>query len=210
MSLRTVPSEWAIEKFGKDYAWTLGQLLPKAIATGVSLKIDAQQASKLEKKNAYGGAWPAVHEQIVDTISSLGIGNPVTPKGSQVPFIAVNGHLLTPFDFAKRPSTKLTDPSVTRRLNKTLRRILRQWGPEPSSEQLTLDVELPLASETAALILPAHAAVRGVVIVYFAANADVGLLSVGWGEAALANDELAWQHTEWILPPNQTNDSTGR
>jgi hypothetical protein len=170
--------------------------LPKAIATGVSLKIDAQQASKLEKKNAYGGAWPAVHEQIVDTINSLGIGNPVTPKGSQVPFIGVNGHLLAPFDYAKQRSTRITDPSVTRRLNETLKRILRQWGPEPSSEQLTLDVELPQVSETitySELILPAHVAVRGVVIVYFAANADVGLLSVGW-----------------ILPPNQTNDSTGR
>jgi hypothetical protein len=207
VSLQPGPSQWAIEKFGEDYAEALWRLLPKTIATAVSLKIEAQQASKLEKNTTYGGAWPTVHTQIADTIGSLGgIKAPVTPKGSQAPFIAVNGHLLVPFDYGKRASTKLTDRSVTRKLNKTLKGILRQHGPDVPTGQLPLDFEILQSPETGAYsesIFPAHVDVHGVVIVYFAANPQVGLLSVGWGEAALGDDEqLAWQHTEWILAPN--------
>ncbi len=196
-----------MKKFGEGYAEALWRLLPKTIATAISLKIDAQQASKLEKNNTYGGAWPTVHTQIVDTIGSLGgIKAPATPKGSQVPFITVNGHLLVPFDYGKRASTRLTDRSVTRKLNKTLKGILRQHGPDVPSGQLPLDFEVFQSPETdthAEPIFPAHVDIHGVVIVYFAANPQVGLLSVGWGEAALDDDEqLVWQHTEWILAPN--------
>jgi hypothetical protein len=205
MVLLSEPSQWSVKRFGKEYAHDLWELVPKAIATGVARKIEAQKASGLRKLHAYGGAWPAVPEEILDVVGCLDGVRKVPPKGSHVQFVVVNDYLLAPFNYAEKMTTKLTDRTVAKKLNMTLRRLLNQYGPEPATEQLVLDEELfPLSeNETPSEpILSTDAAPSGVIIVYFAANVDDGLLSVGWGEATPVSDGLDWQHTEWLPLPN--------
>jgi hypothetical protein len=205
--LEVGPSEWAVQRFGERYAERLWTLIPTALAAAVSRQIDTHQASGLRSLHAYGGAWPAQYEELVTHVGGLDGVEVVRPSGLAVHLVVVNGHLLVPFRYADDLTTSLTDPSVTQRLNKTCRTLLGRLGPDPDTEQLTLFDDLFPAPDTDAASgakLLGDVKPDGMVLVFFSANADAGLLEVGWGDAALPSDgSLRWKHSE-LLPLPKT------
>lgn len=194
------PSGWAVDRFGQ-HAAPLMELVPTAIAAAADRQIGTHAASGLESLQAYGGAWPVQYEELVNHLGDLRGAVVVRPVGYPAHLVVVNGRLLLPFRYADNPATPLTDQSVPRRLNKTSRELLAQYGPRPDFVQPTLDgfpIDDPGAG--AGPLLPGGMEPEGTVLVYFAANADAGLLDVGWGEAALLHDGggLQWTHTEQL------------
>jgi hypothetical protein len=211
VGLEAGPSEWAVQRFGDRYAQSLWALVPTAMAAAVSRQIDTHQASGLRSLHAYGGAWPAQYEELVNHVGGLDGVEVVRPAGSAVHLVVVNGHLLVPFRYADELTTPMTDPRVTQRLNKTCRALLGQFGPDPDVNQLTLTDELFPAGDDvmAEPKLLGDLEPDGMVLVFFAANVDAGLLEVGWGEAALPSDgSLQWKHTE-LLPLPKTPPAAG-
>jgi hypothetical protein len=200
------PSEWAFERFG-EYAADLWKLVPEAIKAGVGRQIDTHVASGLASLHAYGGAWPALHEELVNHVGGLEGVHMVRPAGSAVHYVVVNGSLLVPFRYARDLHTPLNDPSVTQRLNKTCRSLLSQLGPQPRpvSEQLPLSDDFlpqpadPLSSSK----LLSDPCPENITLIAFASN-TAALLAIAWGEAALLGDDtLQWVYQEELpMPPN--------
>lgn len=212
MLVEVGPSEWAVQRFGERYAGQLWTLVPTALAAAVSRQIDTHQASGLRSLHAYGGAWPVQYEELVDHVGGLDGVGVVRPSGLAVSLVVVNGHLLVPFRYADDLTTSLTDPSVTQRLNKTCRALLGRLGPDPVTEQLTLFDDLFPPPDTDAATGPkllGDFKPDGMVLIFFSANADAGLLEVGWGDAAALSDgSLQWRHSE-LLPLPKTPPPAG-
>jgi hypothetical protein len=196
------PSEWAVGRFG-EHAAQLAELVPKALAVAVNRQIHAHLASGLDSLYAYGGAWPVVYEELVNHVSRLDGARVIRPKGKSFRLVMVNGSLLVPFRYADDLTTAPTDQRTTHRLNKTCQELLTTFGPPPPYEQGEL---FPAEAAEAPEVILGEVAPETVVMVFFAANAQAGLLAVGWGEAALVHDgSLAWRHDEALpLPKNIT------
>jgi hypothetical protein len=193
----------------------LWELIPQAMATAVNRQIDAHQASGLRSLHAYGGAWPAQYEELVSYLGELDGVEVVRPTGSAVHLVVVNGILLVPFRYADDLATPLTDARVTQKLNKTCRALLSQFGPDSDTQQLTLTDELfPVHDDetTPGATLLGDVEPDGMVLIFFAANVDAGVLGIGWGEAALPSDgSLQWKHSELLpLATFATSGAAGR
>jgi hypothetical protein len=199
---------WITARFG-EHADTVSQVVPRAIAAAVVRQIEAHKASGLRTRHAYGGAWPAQYEELVSSLAQHPGVEIVRPRGWAVHLVLLDGCLLVPFRFAEQLTTSLTDPQVTRKLNKSCRQLLGEFGPEPTIEQPSLFDELfppqPAGDEAeieAAPRLLGESEPEAIVLVVFAANEDAGLLRVGFAEAALpANGDLQWLHIEWLPLP---------
>jgi hypothetical protein len=205
--MTSVAGPWIAQRFG-EHAETLMRVVPQAIATAVARQIDAHKASGLRTRHAYGGAWPAQHEELASALAQHDGVEVVRPRGWPVHLVLVNGCLLLPFRFAEQATTSLTDPQVTRRLNKSCRQLLGEFGPESTVERPTLFDGLfppPATADADGEAEPrllGDAEPEAIVLVVFAANEDAGLLRVGFAEAALPdNGELQWQHIEWLPLP---------
>jgi hypothetical protein len=191
------PSEWAVGRFGEQYATQLIELVPSALGVAVNRQIDAHLASGLDSMYAYGGAWPVVYEELVDHVRGLDGVQVLHPKGKSFQLVMVNGSLLFPFRYAEDLTTSLTDPRTARRLNKTCQELLTTFGPPPPYEQ---DALFPIEGSRTTDVILSDVTPGSIVMVFFAANAQAGLLAVGWGEAALLHDgSLAWNYDE-VLP----------
>lgn len=204
--MAAVAGPWITARFGQ-LADTVSQVVPQAIATAVARQIDAHQASGLRTRHAYGGAWPAQFEELVRSLAGHDGVEVVRPRGWAVHLVLVNGCLLVPFRFAEQVTTSLTDPQVTRKLNKSCRQLLGEFGPEATVAQPSLlDGLFPAAPADADVEaeprLLGDAEPAAIVLVVFTANEDAGLLRVGLAEAALPDSgELQWQHIEWLQVP---------
>lgn len=206
-------SAWAVKRFG-DLAHELVKLIPVALATAVGRQIDAHQASGLRTLHAYGGAWPAPYEELVNYLGDLDDVEVVRPAGSAVYMVVVNNILLAPFRYAENLTTELTDLRVNQRLNKTCRSLLSQFGPQPNSEQLTFDDLLFPIDDDQVDTDPnplGNVQPDSMVLVFYSANVDAGLLEIGWGEAALpADGSLHWNHIELLPLPTALDATYGR
>src|SRR5205823_10998976 len=118
------PSRWAVRRFGERDAAALWRLVPRAMAVAVNRQIETHVASGLETLHAYGGAWPAQFEELVNHVGGLAGVHLVRPAALPVQLAVVNGSLLVPFRYAADLTTQLTDRRVTERLNKTRRALL--------------------------------------------------------------------------------------
>jgi hypothetical protein len=74
------PSRWAIEKFG-EHAEALWEVVPAAVGAAVERQMDAHAASRLSTLQAFGGAWPARYEELVERLKGLGGVEVVRPAG---------------------------------------------------------------------------------------------------------------------------------
>jgi hypothetical protein len=206
------PSKWATERFG-DLADELVRLVRVALATAVGRQIDAHQAAGLRTLHAYGGAWPAPYEELVNFLGHLDGVEVVRPAGSAVYMVVVNNILLAPFRYAEDLTTELTDQRVSQRLNKTCRALLSQFGPQPDTEQLNIDDVLFPVDDDQVDTEPnplGNVQPDSMVLVFYSANADAGLLGAGFGEASLpADGSLHWNHIE-SLPLPAAGDATHR
>ncbi|GIF50778.1 hypothetical protein DFJ67_0529 [Asanoa ferruginea] len=203
--MASVADPWITERFGQ-HADTVARVVPQAIAVAVARQIEAHRASGLRTRHAYGGAWPAQYEELVSALAQHPGVEIVRPRGWAVHLVLLNGCLLVPFRFAEQLTTGLTDPQVTRKLNKSCRQLLGEFGPEATIEQPSLFEGLfPPSTEPeteAAPRLLGESEPDAIVLVVFAANEDAGLLRVGFAEAALPdNGDLQWRHIEWLPLP---------
>jgi hypothetical protein len=89
---------------------------------------------------------------------------------------------------------------------------LGQFGRDPDAKQLTLTDELFPAEDTDEMSGPkllGDLEPDGMVLVFFAANVNAGLLEIGWGDAALPpGGGLQWKHSE-LLPLPKTPPPAG-
>jgi hypothetical protein len=208
--MASVADPWIIARFG-SHADTVSQVVPRAIAAAVARQIEAHKASGLRTRHAYGGAWPAQYEELVSALAQHPGVEIVRPRGWAVHLVLVNGCLLVPFRYAEQLTTSLTDPQVTRNLNKSCRQLLGQFGPEATIEQPSLfeglfpppstDADGEAETEAPPRLL-GESEPDAIVLVVFAANEDAGLLRVGFAEAALPdNGDLQWLHIKWLSLP---------
>ncbi|MDG4820486.1 hypothetical protein O7635_01290 [Asanoa sp. WMMD1127] len=194
-------SSWLADRFG-SHAEAVVREVPAAIAAAVVRQMDAHAAAGLHTLHAFGGAWPAQHEELVRRLAPLDGAEIVHPRGSAMHLVLLNGCLLVPFRYAE-DSSSLTDPRVARKLNKTRRELLGQFGSDAGPAQPTLSDVLfpPAAAGEAEPRLLGDAEPAAIVLVVFAANEQSGLLKVGLADAALAEGELLWRHVEWLPLP---------
>ena len=198
------PSPWAIGKFG-EHAEALWELVPAAMGAAVERQMDAHAASRLGTLQAFGGAWPARFEELVDRLKPLAGVEVVRPTGAAFQLVVVNGQLLVPFRYADDLGTSHREPRATRRLNKSVRELLTEYGAGP---EWVTDELFPIsdAAPTSEARLLGDLRPEGMVLVYFAANAKAGLLSLGWGEAAVVKGgELDWRFTEMLPLPKPSS-----
>jgi hypothetical protein len=195
----SAPSAWSVDRFGDEYARQLRVLLPRALAVAVNRQIDTHKASGLNTLYAFGGAWPVVYEELVDHIAGLDGARVVRPRGRSFSLVMVNGNVLFPFRYANDLTTSPTGAWPALGLNTTCRDLLAAFGPKPRYEQGEL---FPVETAAPAEAPLGDVAPDNVVLVAFAASARAGLLSVGWGEAALLGDGgLAWNCFEMLPGP---------
>jgi hypothetical protein len=171
--------------------------------------MDAHSASRLSTLQAFGGAWPARFEELVDRLNGLDGVEVVRPAGAAFELVVVNGQLLVPFRYADDLGTSHRDPRATRRLNKSVRELLAEYGTAPkwvTDELFAIsDADRPEAK------LLGDLRPDGMVMVFFAANAKAGLLSLGWGEATVvAGGDLDWVFTEMLPLPKPSSPARGR
>jgi hypothetical protein len=200
------PSEWSVGRFGERSAAQLCDLVPRALAVAVNRQVYTHHASGLASLYAYGGAWPVVYEELVNHVGGLDGVRVVRPKGKSFQLVVVNGSLVVPFRYANDLTTPLTDQRTAQRLNRTCQELLTAFGPEPSHEQGELFPVHATESNDAILgdITPG-----AIVMATFAANAQAGLLAVGWGEAALqADGGLSWKYHEMLPLPKDIASPT--
>jgi hypothetical protein len=172
--------------------------------------MDAHAASRLTTLQAFGGAWPARYEELVDRLKDLDGVEVVRPAGAAFRLVAVNGQLLVPFRYADDLSISHREPRATKRLNKSVRELVATYGatPEWVTDELFPVPDAVTASESKLLgdLRP-----EGMVLVFFAANAKAGLLCLGWGEATVvAGGELGWGFTEMLPLPKVSSPQAGR
>ena len=200
------PSRWAIEKFG-EHAEALREVVPAAIGAAVERQMEAHAASRLSTLQAFGGAWPARYEEFVERLKGFAGVEVVRPAGAAFQLAVVNGQVLVPFRYADDLGTSHREPRVTKRLNKGVRELLSEYGATP--EWVTEELFTISGAVTPGARLLGDVRPEGMVLVFFAANAKAGLLSLGWGEAAaVAGGELVWGFTE-ILPLPKPLSSVG-
>jgi hypothetical protein len=201
------PSAWSIGRFGRRYAEELWRLVPQALTTAVNRQIYTHQASGLDSLYAYGGAWPAVYEELVNHVGGLDGVQVVRPRGKSFRLVLVNSILVVPFRYSDDLATPVTDPRTTQRLNKTCQDLLAAFGPGPSQEQGEL-FPVPAAKAQEAMLGDVNP--ESMVMTFFAANAQAGLLAVGWGEAALRRyGNLRWKYHEAIPLPKSATRTSG-
>lgn len=199
MAPQAGPSRWAITKFGK-HAETLWRVVPAAIGAAVERQMDTHAASRLRTLQAFGGAWPARFEELVDRLQGLDGVEVVRPAGAPFELVVVNGHVLLPFRYAADLGTSHKDRRATRRLNKSVRELLAQYGAPPN---WVTDELFPISkADGPGAKLLGDLRPDGMVLVFFAANAKAGLLCLGWGEATVAaGGDVAWGYTEMLPLP---------
>ncbi len=201
------PSRWAIGKFG-EHAEALWELVPAAVGAAVERQMDAHAASRLRTLQAFGGAWPARYEELVERLEGLGGVEVVRPAGAAFKLAVVNGQVLVPFRYADDLGTSHREPRATKRLNKSVRELLAEYGAAP--EWVTEEL-FPISATTPGARLLGDLRPEGMVLVFFAANAKAGLLSLGWGEAAaVEGGELDWRFTEMLPLPKPSSPLGGR
>ena len=199
MSQRSGPSSWAIARFGRATAIALAELIPAALHAAVGRQMDAQHASRLRTLYPFGGAWPARYEELVTHLRDVPGVRVVRPYQRSFEVVVANNVVLLPFEYAKDLKTKLDDRAVLSNLNKLTIELLAQYGPEPSHHQPALDGLSDIGDDVdhSRPELLRGLTPDGVVIVYYAADSRIGLLRVGWGEAAIgAGNSPMWKHTE--------------
>lgn len=203
------PSPWAIGKFG-DHAETLWKLVPAAMGAAVERQMDAHAASRLSTLQAFGGAWLARYEELVERLKGLCGVEVVKPAGAAFQLAVINGQALVLFRYADDLGTSHREPRATRRLNKLVRELLTEDGAAP---EWVTDELFPISDATIAsgAKLLGDLQPEGMVLVFFAANAKAGLLSLGWGQAAVvAGGELDWGFTEVLPLPKLSSPVGGR
>jgi hypothetical protein len=164
----------------------------------------------LSTLQAFGGAWPARFEELVKRLKHLAGVEVVRPAGAAFQLVVVNGQVLVPFRYADDLGTSHREPRATKRLNKSVRELLTEYGaaPEWVTEEL---FPISDAATTPGARLLGDLRPEGMVLVFFAANAKAGLLSLGWGEATVAaGGELGWGFTEMLPLPKPSSPAGGR
>jgi hypothetical protein len=203
------PSRWAIGRFG-EHTEALWKLVPAAMGAAVERQMDAHAASRLSTLQAFGGAWPARYEELVERLKGLDGVEVVRPAGAAFQLAVVNGQVLVPFRYADDLSTSHREPRATKRLNKSVRELLTEYG---TATEWVTDELFPI---TDAAPVPEAKLLRelrpgGIVLVFFAANAKAGLLSLGWGEATVVDGgQLGWGFTEMLPLPKPRPPVGGR
>ena len=209
MTTEAGPSRWAIGKFG-EHAETLWELVPAAVGAAVERQMDAHAASRLSTLQAFGGAWPARYEELVERLKGLGGVEVVRPAGAAFQLVVANGQVLVPFRYADDLGTSHREPRATKRLNKSVRELLTEYRAEPDWVTEGL---FPISDAATApgVRLLGDLRPEGMVLVFFAANAKAGLLRLGWGEAAAVEaGELVWGFTEMLPLPKPSSPLAGR
>ncbi|MEV1330905.1 hypothetical protein AB0J20_15155 [Micromonospora costi] len=196
------PARWPIEKFGPDLACDLRARIPKALHRAVELAKGARKASALETDHAFGPVrWKQQYESLYEHLRDLPAITDVHPPGAQVRVTICRDHLLLPWLYARRRGVSMRKVGG-RVKSQLIRDLLVLFGPKPDYEEPTLpDMALSpdevrdrkLLREAIEQLTPQPK----VLLIGFACNSDDGLLSVSWGEAALAPDRrLEWGPVE--------------
>jgi len=205
-------SSWLAARFGK-HAIALRELIPRALATAVNRQIYTHLASGLESMHAFGGAWPAVYEELTNHVAGLDGAQVIRPRGKSFHLVMIDRALIVPFRYSNDLSTTVTDSRVGHGLNKTSQGLLGAFGSarhEIQGELFSVETVHGGSTHCGSTLLddvqPTH-----VVLVPFAANARAGLLAAGLGEAALtAGGALRWEHYEDLTLPDPARAGSGR
>jgi hypothetical protein len=181
------PARWVVAKFGRDVATQLMHAVPAAIQAAVARQMDGHHIVKLRTRHAFGGAWPARYEELVDHLRDIPGAQPVRPVGMSFEVVLVNNIALLPVEYAKDLKTAHDSPQALRKINKTTLELAQQFGPSPANVQLTLDTPEPADEQTSPDLLRGLEP-DGIVIIYYAAHEQQGLLNIGWGEISVSHD----------------------
>ena len=203
MTRRINPAKWAVTLFGDELAAILMEAIPVAIQAAVGRQMDGHDAVGLASRHAFGGAWPARYEELVSHLAEIPGAEAVRPVGKSYRIVIVNNVAILPVEYAKDLATAYDSPKALRKINKTALELARQFGPEPTHSQPTLDgleLETDNADMAAELLRGLHP--DGIVIVYYAAHERQGLLNIGWGQISVsANTTPQWVTAQALFVP---------
>ncbi|MEU5693651.1 hypothetical protein [Actinosynnema sp. NPDC020468] len=137
--------EWAVGLFG-GRAEEIGRRLVRALTDAHQRGLMAQEGAHLKTKHAYGGAWTAKYELVVEALRELPGAEVFHPHGAHFDLVRLDGAVLLPFRHATTLSVPIGEAKVT---TKVPRRLGEEF--QPRLPELTLfDVERAEEPEDAA------------------------------------------------------------
>ncbi|MFI7309009.1 hypothetical protein [Streptomyces hygroscopicus] len=203
---RVVPSDWAIERFGR-HAGKLAAAVPVQLAKAHAKAHATHRAAGLKKRSPYGATLAeAVRESLADTARELGES---VREVLGYEYAVINDHALFPFKYADRPRP-LDRARLPSKASPTRRRMFWAHGPEPRDalfeleDDLTTDEYLELHETFEEL-----GASTRLVCVFFTSDVEGGIHVIHWGQAHLEPDRtFTWLHSEQLpVAPNRLCDA---
>lgn len=202
MAQKIRPAAWAASMFGRDLAATLMESIPVAIQAAVNRQMDGHHAVGLSSRHAFGGAWPARYDEMVNHIGDIPGAQIVRPVGKSYRIVVIENVAVLPVEYAKDLATAYDSPQALRKINKTTLELARQFGPKPDHVQPAFDgLETEADEAETDLLRGLHP--DGIVIVYYAAHERQGLLAIGWGQVSVSDKGAAqWVTAQSLLVPS--------
>ncbi|MFC0862163.1 hypothetical protein ACFHYQ_07625 [Sphaerimonospora cavernae] len=214
MSVEPPLSNWARDTFGTRAA-LVRQGVAEALQVAMENAQDAQKVAQTGHLHPFGFTLMSrKFEALARTFEDMSDVQIVRPIGSQHELVVLSGKLLFPFRYAKDRSVNVMDARISDdKPSALIQALFGRFGPEPTLQQLALDVldDAEASNQTAAPVADALSHLpegTKLVLVGYACNAKAGLLDAWWGEAELLDRAgyLRWHHCEEIplakgLPP---------
>jgi hypothetical protein len=192
------PAAWAASMFGRNLAATLMDSIPVAIQAAVNRQMDGHHAVGLSSRHAFGGAWPARYDEMVNHLGDIPGAQIVRPVGKSYRIVIINNIAVLPVEYAKDLATSYDSPQALRKINKTTLELARQFGPKPDQIQPAFD-GLETQADEAETDLLRGLYPDGIVIVYYAAHERQGLLNIGWGQVSVSDKGAAQKGAaQWV------------
>jgi hypothetical protein len=209
---RDGPSSWAVERLGSHLAAELWTRVPLAVTAAVARALDTHEASRMQTAHAFGSAWPLYFEELVSHLRPIEGSYLMRPPHAFYQLVVVGGHVLYPWRYADERGTSVQGQRGIRPIGTLGRVLLSRYGPPPRwrEEPLPMFAESDLPADDrerreAALVssmLDELDPPPKVLVVGYAANVDEGLVRLGWGDAALADEgAVHWYHYEDLPLP---------
>ncbi|WP_214410109.1 hypothetical protein [Sphaerisporangium fuscum] len=196
-------SSWAVERFG-DRAATVRRRLAASLLEAAGNAQDAQKWSRSDKRYAYGYTLMARrYEALVTGLRDEPGFQVVRPYRSPHYLVVLNGNLLLPFRYAEDETTPIGEARIgDGRISALVRELFARFGARTTFHQEELDLgveEEPELGDVRPLITELPGDTRLIPVAY-AANAQVSLLKLYWGEAELVDEmgRIHWTHCEQI------------
>jgi len=203
---RIKPAAWAASMFGPELAAMLMETIPEAIQAAVGRQMDGHHAVGLSSRHAFGGAWPARYDELINHLGDIPGAQVVRPFGKSYRIVVINNIAVLPVEYAKDLATPYDSPQAFKKINKTTLELAHQFGPEPRHVQPAfdgLDAEGDGTDTVTDLLRGLHP--DGIVIVYYAAHERQGLLNIRWGQVSVSDNGVArWVTAQPLLVPSAT------